>query len=227
MNQYLKAHDNQGLLCFFDSFWECILEKQGLISKEPRKINGNHRNFASSKHSQNSEAFSKGCLSDICHFGGQCKTGRAPLLCWSKGDALWPLGRETFLSHGDHETHPVTGMYSRLEPGHRRTTKAPQLPGRHMFGLHKSSTTLFYHHYTKQPFLSLMTGSDCLLPLIIEHHVVSRHTPCIWMLQALLVLAFGCPEVHTSTGKRHSSTVMPCPADQIFLPYSPRIMPPL
>lgn len=89
-----------------------------------------------------------------------------------------------------------------------------------MFGLHKSSITLFYHHYTKQPFLSLMTGSDCLLPLIIEHHV-SRHMLCIWMLQALLVLAFGCPEVHMLTGKRHSCTVMLCPVDEIFLPYSP------
>lgn len=78
---YLKALDNQRPLCFFDSFWECILEKRGLISKEPRETMGITETLHPQNTSKNSEAFSKGCLSDICHFGGQWKARRAALLC--------------------------------------------------------------------------------------------------------------------------------------------------
>lgn len=70
MNKYLKALNNQRPLCFFDSSWECILEKQGLISKEPRETMGTTENLHPQNTGKNSEAFSKGCLSDICHFGG-------------------------------------------------------------------------------------------------------------------------------------------------------------
>lgn len=155
MNQYLKALNNQRPLCFFDSCWECILEKQGLISKEPRETTGTTETLHPQNTSKNSKAFSKGCLSDTCHFGGQWKAGRAALLCRSKGDALRPLRKEAFLSRGDlcvQERFPwpnVTGMDSRLESGHRTTTTALQLPQRHTFGLHKSSVTFFYCHYTK------------------------------------------------------------------------------
>lgn len=107
MNQYLKALDNQRPLCFFDSFWECILEKQGLISKEPGETMGTRETLHPQNTGKNSKALSKGCLSDTYHFGGQWKAGRAALLCRSKGDTLPPLRKEAFLSHRDH-VHPGT-----------------------------------------------------------------------------------------------------------------------
>lgn len=68
--QELKALDNHRPLSFLDSLWECILEKQGLISKEPREMRETTEILQPQNSDKNSEAFSKGCLSDICHFGG-------------------------------------------------------------------------------------------------------------------------------------------------------------
>lgn len=136
MNQYLKALDNQRPLCFFDSFWERILEKQGLISKEPRETMGTTETLHPQNTGKNSKATLQGVLPDTCHSGGQWKAGRAALLCRSKGDTLRPLRKEAFLSHGDHVrpgTLPVTGMHLRLESGHRTTTKALQLPRHHTY----------------------------------------------------------------------------------------------
>lgn len=56
MNQYLKALNNQRPLCFFDSFGECILEKQVLVSKEPRETMGTTETL----HPQNTDKNSKG-----------------------------------------------------------------------------------------------------------------------------------------------------------------------
>lgn len=100
MNQYLKALNNYRPLCFFGNFWECILEI--LISKEPRETMGTTETLHPQNTGKNSKAFSKGSLPDTCHFGDQWKAGRAAPLCRSRGDALWPLRKEAFLSHGDH-----------------------------------------------------------------------------------------------------------------------------
>lgn len=59
MNQYLKALDNQRPLCFSDSFWERILEKQGLISKEPRETMGTTEILHPQNTGKNSKALSK------------------------------------------------------------------------------------------------------------------------------------------------------------------------
>lgn len=81
----LKALDNHRPLSFLDSLWKCILEKQGLTSTEPRETRVTMEILQPQNSSKNSEAFSKGCLADICHFGGHKKAHQAGLLHQGKG----------------------------------------------------------------------------------------------------------------------------------------------
>lgn len=64
MNQYLKALNNQGLLC---SFWEHILEK-GLIPKGPRETTGTTEVLHANKAGKNSKVLSKQGLSEPCYY---------------------------------------------------------------------------------------------------------------------------------------------------------------
>lgn len=165
---------------------------------------------------KNSEAFSKGSLSDICCW----KAAWAVPLCWSKGDALQPLRKGIFViwrSCTSRNTSRDQSNWHVLEIGIRTQNNNNKSPAA------VSTSYVWIVQVINNILLLPLCQNSRFCPWwlnVIASYLLAAGTgpPDTHFMHSCL--AFACPEEHMLTGKMDNYIIMSCPADQIFPPYS-------